>query len=307
MKIITRNNAQIFLLLNALFWGSSYIWQKMLLGFLPQFIILFICAVLGFAVTFIMFRKQIKSINKKAILISASISLVSVISNTFCMLALKRTSGSNTAFIVQLSIVITPLIMAILEKKMPSTKTVILALTALVGIYMITSAGNGLNINIGDIFALCNAIFFSLFIALQNKFSQEVTPGQFTFIQHGTNMIAFLILALVFESGSISVGSFQAPVLFLLIGLNAAVTIFTALFQSSAIKYVRPENATLIYSLEPVATAILGAMLLGEHFKGIGPMIGCAIILLAVILSSVRLGNAPGKRFVKVRLTSNIR
>lgn len=307
MKIITRNNAQIFLLLNALFWGSSYIWQKMLLGFLPQFIILFICAVLGFAVTFVMFRKQIKSINKKAILISASISLVSVISNTFCMLALKRTSGSNTAFIVQLSIVITPLIMAVLERKMPATKTVILALTALVGIYMITSAGNGLNINIGDIFALCNAVFFSLFIALQNKFSQDVTPGQFTFVQHGTNMIAFLILALVFESGSISANSFQAPVLFLLIGLNAAVTIFTALFQSSAIKYVRPENATLIYSLEPVATAILGTLLLSEHFKGIEPVIGCAIILLAVVLSSVKLGNVPGKRFAKVRLTSNTR
>lgn len=307
MKIITRNNAQIFLLLNALFWGSSYIWQKMLLGFLPQFIILFICAVLGFAVTFVMFRKQIKSINKKAILISASISLVSVISNTFCMLALKRTSGSNTAFIVQLSIVITPLIMAVLERKMPATKTVILALTALVGIYMITSAGNGLNINIGDIFALCNAVFFSLFIALQNKFSQDVTPGQFTFVQHGTNMIAFLILALVFESGSISANSFQAPVLFLLIGLNAAVTIFTALFQSSAIKYVRPENATLIYSLEPVATAILGTLLLSEHFKGIEPVIGCAIILLAVVLSSVKLGNIPGKRFAKVRLTSNTR
>ena len=301
MKIITGRNAQFFLLLNALFWGSSYIWSKMLLGFLPPFSILFICAAIGLAATFILFRKQLKGFNKKAVLVCSLISLASVVSNTFCMLALKRTSGSNTAFIVQLSIVITPVIMAILERKSPSLKTVLLAVSAMLGIYLITCAGKGLNINAGDIFALCNAIFFSLFIALQNKFSHAVSPVQFTFIQHATNLVMFLALALIFEPAGISLGKITTPLFFLLIGLNATVTVFTSLFQSSAIKYVRPESATILYAFEPVTTALLGAVLLGEHFSGIAPFIGCIVILLTVIVSAVKPAGMPEKRLVKLR------
>ena len=307
MKIITGNNAQFFLLLNAIFWGSSYIWQKMLLSFLPSFTILFICAALSLAATFLIFRKRLNSFSKKVIVISTLISLVSVVSNTFCMLALKRTSGSNTAFIVQLSIVITPVIMAVLERKSPSAKTVLLALSAMLGIYLITCAGKGLNINAGDVFALCNAIFFSLFIALQNKFSQVVNPIQFTFIQHSTNLVMFFVLALVFESGGITFTNMLSPLFFLLIGLNALVTVFTSLFQSSAIKYVRPESATILYAFEPVTTALLGAVILGEHFTGIASVIGCVVILLTVIISALRLpGFNPGKKF-KLRPSSNSR
>lgn len=307
MKIITRNNAQVFLLLNALFWGSSYIWQKMLLSFLPSFSILFICAVIGLAATYLIFRKQLNNFSKKAVIISTLISLVSVISNTFCMLALKRTSGSNTAFIVQLSIVITPIIMAILEKKSPSAKTIVLAISAMAGIYLITCAGKGLNINLGDIFALCNAIFFSLFLALQKKFSQIINPIQFTFVQHATNLVMFFGLAMIFEAGSITFSNALSPIFFLLIGLNAMVTIFTALFQSSAIKYVRPENATILYAFEPVTTALLGAILLGEHFSGIASIIGCVVILLTVIVSAVKPPRFIVKKWVKLRITSNIR
>ncbi len=302
MKIITRNNAQFFLLLNAIFWGSSYIWSKMLLNFLPAFSILFICAALGLAATFLLFRRQLGNFSKKIILVSTLISLVSVVSNIFCMLALKRTSGSNTAFIVQLSIVITPVIMAILEKKHPSLRTVLLALSALLGIYLITCAGKGFNINVGDIFALCNAVFFSLFIALQNKFSQVANPIQFTFIQHLTNLGAFLVLSMVFESGSITYSNMLSPVFVLLICLNAMVTIFTALFQSSAIKYVRPESATVLYAFEPVTTAILGALLLGEHFTGIASIAGCVLILLTVIVSTVRLSRSSS---TKLRLNTS--
>ncbi len=296
MRIITIKNAQFFLLLNAIFWGSSYIWSKMLLSFLPSFSILSICAAISLAATFVIFRKQLNNFTKKVIITSALISLASVVSNTFCMLALKRTSGSNTAFIVQLSIVITPVIMAILEKKHPTARTILLAFSAIVGIYLITCAGKGFNINTGDIFALCNALFFSLFIALQNKFSHLINPVQFTFIQHLTNLLMFFVLALVFETGSINFSNILNPMFFLLIGLNSAVTIFTSLFQSSAIKYVRPESATIIYAFEPVVTSLLGAVLLGEHFTGITSYIGCAIILLTVVVSAIQPRKLIAKR-----------
>lgn len=301
MKIITKNNAQLFLLLNALFWGSSYIWSKMLLSFLPSFSILSVCASICIVATFILFRKQLNNFNSKIIMTSILISLVSVVSNTFCMLALKRTSGSNTAFIVQLSIIITPIIMAVLEKKIPNTKTLLSAFAAIFGIYLITCFGKGLEINLGDIFALFNALFFSLFIALQKKFSQDVSPIKFTFIQHVTNLVMFMVLALIFEQGSIQFEKLLSPVFLLLIGLNSMINIFTSLFQSSAIKFVRPECATVLYAFEPVTTALLGAVILGERFAGAAQVIGCLVILMTVIISAIKPPRLNTRR--KIRFT----
>lgn len=305
MKIITKANAQFFLLLNALFWGSSYIWSKMLLKLLPPFFILFICSILGLLITVVLFKKHLKTFSKRNIAICILISLVSVLSNTFCMLALTRTSSANTAFIVQLSIVITPIIMSILNRKAPTPKIVISALLAMGGIYLITCYGKGLQVNLGDIFALCNALCFSLYIALQNKYLHEVNPIQFTFFQHATNFVAFLSLALVFETGSVSFWNSLSPLFFVLIGLNAIVIIFTSLFQSSAIKHVRPENATVLYSFEPVTTALLGAVILGENFTGIPSILGCLIILFAVIVSSLKPPPIFRKRMAKLLLQIN--
>lgn len=305
MKIITKANAQFFLLLNALFWGSSYIWSKMLLKLLPPFFILLICSILGLLITVALFKKHLTAFNKRDIAVCILISLVSVASNTFCMLALTRTSSANTAFIVQLSIIITPIIMSILDRKAPTRKIIISALLAMGGIYLITCYGKGLQVNLGDIFALCNAVCFSLYIALQNKFLHEINPIQFTFFQHATNLAAFLSLTLIFETGTVSFRNNLSPLFILLVGLNAAVIIFTSLFQSSAIKYVRPENAIILYSFEPVTTALLGAIILGEKFTGIHAVAGCFIILFAVIVSTLKPPHIFKKRMAKLLLQIN--
>ena len=289
MNMINTKNAQIFLLLNSIFWGSSYIWSKMLLSYLPQFSILLICSICGLVCTLAVFGKKLIAINLKGLFISFLVCLVSVLSNTFCMLALGRTSGSNTAFIVQLSIVITPTIIALLDKRLPSGKTTALALIAILGIYFITCNGKGLSIGPGDFFALCNAVCFSIFLALQNKTSHLINPAQFTFVQHSTNTVAFCILAFIFETGKINITLLHCPTFLLLIGLNSIVVIFTAIFQSSEIKFVRPESATILYSFEPVVAGILGIALLGEKFGGGRYIIGCLLILLSALLTVIPL------------------
>ncbi len=290
MNIINSKNAKIFLLLNSIFWGSSYIWAKMLLTFLPRFAVLFICSVCAAIVTLIIFYKKLGRFSAKAVLISILVSLVSVLSNTFCMLALERTSGSNTAFIVQLSVVITPIIMAFFNRKLPPLKTLLLALLALFGIFFITLAGKGFTINLGDLFALLNAIFFSLFMAFQNVISKKVNAVQFTLIQHITNSISFLILGIAFsEFSKVIPHNLLSTHFILLIAINTLVVIFTALSQSKAISYVKPETAAILYTFEPVVTLFLAVLLLGEKYVGLFPIVGCALVLFSVVLSSIKL------------------
>jgi drug/metabolite transporter (DMT)-like permease len=142
-------------------------------------------------------------------------------------------------------------------------------------------------------------------LALQNKTSHLIHPAQFTFVQHLTNTIAFCILAFIFEKGSVHIGVLGNPIFLLLIALNSLVVIFTAIFQSSAIKFVRPESATILYSFEPVIAGILGFALLGEKFGGAFYIIGCLLILLSAILTVIPLKRVKLNGFSRPMVSTN--
>jgi|GEM_PF-1090387 len=135
-------------------------------------------------VTVILFYPQLRSIKTGAIFSSAAVSIFSILSNTFFMLALQYTSSSNTAFIVQSSVVIIPVLMAVLEKKMPQKKILFCAFIALSGLFLLTCDFRSFKLNPGDLLALGNALFFSLFITGLKLNSRKVEPVHFTFIHH---------------------------------------------------------------------------------------------------------------------------
>jgi len=119
-----------FLFLNGILWGSSYVWSKMLLSYLPRFTILFLSSLGGLIAIIILYFRSLSQIKTETILPSIAISFFSIISNTFFILALQYTSSFNTAFIVQLSVIITPLIIAIYEKKLPEKGVIVGAIGA---------------------------------------------------------------------------------------------------------------------------------------------------------------------------------
>lgn len=287
MEFIKKSNAPLFLFLNAFLWGSSYVWSKMLLAYLPRFTILLLCSTGGLLATVVMFFPYIKRIRAQEILPSVIVTAFSVISNTFFMLALQHTTSSNAAFIVQSSIVITPLLMAVLEKHMPKGKVLISAFTALAGLFLITCSFENFRLNIGDIFALLNAVFFSLFLVGQNKISSKVNTVHFSFLHHATNTAAFLLLAGILDFPNFSPTGLGTYKFILPAAASVIIAIATVLFQSAAIRFVRPEKATVIYTLEPLTALVLGSILIGGQLNGIRSVIGCALIISAVLLSTV--------------------
>lgn len=293
MSIIKAGNAQLFLFLNAFLWGSTYVWSKMLLDTLPRFSILFICSFAGLIATFTLFFPNIKKIKKSDILPSLAVSSFSVLSNTFCMAALQYTASSNTAFIVQMSVLITPVLMSLLDRKLPGKSTVVGALTAIAGLFLITCNPKELHLNIGDLFALCNAVMFSLFLVGQKRISGSVEPVNFTFLHYAFNTLVFLIMASIMEFRQIDYGRIMSPDFIVPAAASMLIAPATILFQSAAIKFVRPEKATLIYTFEPVTAAVLAFLVMGEQQGGVRWFIGCILVLLAVVISEIRLKTLP--------------
>jgi drug/metabolite transporter (DMT)-like permease len=285
MDIIKKNNASIFLFVNAILWGSSYVWSKMLLGYMPRFSILFLCSLGGLFTIEILFYSSIKKIKLQIILPCILISSFSIISNTFFMYALQYTSSSNTAFIVQMSVVITPLLMAIVDKKFPQGKTIAGAIVALSGLYLLTWDFTSFTLHIGDLLALGNALFFSLFLVGLNISFRKIDPIHFTFIHYATNTTAFLLLAGILEMSKINFNALKSTTFSGLIAASIFASVVTILFQTTSIKFVRPEKAALIYTFEPITTLILGFAILGEGLNGIKALTGCILIITAVVIS----------------------
>lgn len=285
MEMVKKSNAAVFLFINAFLWGSSYVWSKMLLGYLSRFSVLFLCALGSLITITIAFYPRLKGIKRSAVLPSVLVSLFSVVSNIFFMFALQYTSSSNTAFIVQLSVIITPVLMALIEKKMLQGRIVASAIIAVGGLFLLTCDFSNFRLNIGDLLALGNALFFSAFLAGNNISSRKVDPVHFSFIHYATNTAAFFFMVLFAEAEKVHIQGLKSPVFAALISISILITFVTILLQSSAIKFVRPEKATLIYTMEPVTALILGYAFLGESLNGKKAVIGCVLILLAVVFS----------------------
>jgi drug/metabolite transporter (DMT)-like permease len=177
--------------------------------------------------------------------------------------------------------------MSAAEKKFPGRRVIFSALTALAGLLLLTCDFTSFSFNPGDLFALANALFFSLYLAALRIYSGKTDPVQFTFMQHVSSTVVFLGIALAFEMGKVYYGGVDIQALAVLV-LSIAISVSTILIQSSAIKHVRPEKATVIYTLEPVAAAMLAYFLIGERLDGIKPFVGCVLILFAIVITIYR-------------------
>lgn len=296
MSFIKENNAAGFILLNALMWGSSYIWSKLLIGYLPYYTILFLYSFGGLLFLTVLFFRRLRKISKKTVLTGMAISIFSVLSNISCMMALGSTSSSNTAFIVQMSVVMTPMIMTFAEKKLPPLRSMISALTAVPGLLLLTVDFSSFRLNPGYLFALANALFFSLYLASQKLFTSKTDPAQFSFIQHVTSTVIFFGMAMIFDRNQTGLRNMDAVGYSVLL-LSILISVMTILIQSSALRFVRPERATVIYTLEPVTAAVLAYFVIGEGISGISAIIGCMLIITAVVItvpfrSVVKIGGA---------------
>ena len=240
-SLISKNNAKAFLFLNGILWGSSYVWSKMLLSYLPRFTILFLSSLGGLIAIIILYFRSLSQIKTETILPSIAISFFSIISNTFFILALQYTSSFNTAFIVQLSVIITPLIIAIYEKKLPEKGVIVGAIGALIGIFLLTCDLKSFRFN-PEISLLWEMQYFSLYLASMRINSDRIEPVHFTFIQHVVSTPVYLLMSIFLKTFT-EFENLKSLQFIILISISIFVTVFTILIQSSAIRYVEAEKS----------------------------------------------------------------
>ena len=222
-----------------------------------------------------------KSLNFEKIRILFLMSIALLIGALFQQVALIYTNVANVAFLTALYVPIVPFIYFVILKKPVSKYIISASVLCITGVWFLSK--NELEFgSYGDLLSIIGAFFWSFHIILIFKASELNIEPVITAAFHifFAGLIGVVLAFLIENPNFIDVknGAFELIYTGILsIGLG-----FT--LQTIAQKHLPPTNVAILLSMESVFASIAAFIILGQILET-NSLIGCALILLGVIIS----------------------
>ena len=228
-------------------------------------------------------KKEIKN-NTKLFIKYLIFMGVSLFLGTFLQqAALQYTNIANAAFFTVFYVPFVPIILFIIYKEKVHWSIWPSIALCIVGVYLLTDFSDA-EIMLGDTLVIFCSIFWALHIIFAGKFMQNFNiPMFYATLQAAFVFLLSIFFALIFEEVILSNILLELSSI-LYAGVLSGGVAFT--LQMYAQKNIEEAPAAIIYSLEGVFAAIAGWIILDQFLK-FNNIIGCFLILFAVILSQI--------------------
>ena len=224
-------------------------------------------------------------LNKTEIIGGVIIGAVLTAASAFQQLGINAgTDGGKAAFITALYVILVPIYALALKNKAPFNVWISVAI-AVVGFYLLCIKDD-FSIAPSDLLVIAAAMIFPIHILTIDHFSPKCDGIRMSMVQFFTAAVLNLVIALAVEGAGelTTVLPNLLPVLYLGIGSSGIAYTLQILGQ----KDVNPAVASIILSLESVFGVIGTALFLGQTLT-LREYVGCAVVLIAVILSQIDL------------------
>ena len=285
---------ELYLLLAAIIWGSAFIFQKMGMDYIGPFTFGIFRFTLGaLALLPVIWihgvlnkRKEKKEAitpfsDKQLIIGSLLCGLANFVAGSLQQVGLVYTTAGKAGFITSMDIVIVPLLLLFLKKKVPFLTWVGIAIAAF-GLYLLCIT-DGFTIQLGDGLVMACAVAYSFQILLIDYYSERVDVLKLSFLQ-------FLLAGIL----SAAVAAFAETIDWNAIIDCAVPILYTAILEVSVAftlqiagqKSTPPAVAAIIMSLESLFSAVCGALFLGEIMSR-REITGCVLMLIAFIVAQI--------------------
>ena len=229
------------------------------------------------------FKKEFFKNKKEFLYLSISIGFFLFIASALQQVALLFTDVANAAFFTIFYVPMVPLILFVIYGKKVHWSVWPSVLLCIIGGYLLTNFYDA-TVRKGDLLVVTCALFWSLHIIfigkLVTKFDLPVTVG---LIQTVIVAVFSLIIGSMIESISFQ-NILNEKYEILYAGVLSGG--FAFVLQIYAQKNISPAPAAIIYSLEGVF-ATIAAWLLLSQILNLNNILGCAFILLGVLLSQL--------------------
>ena len=276
-----QRKADLLLVLVTGFWGTSYFLTDLCMTGMPPMSLNAFRFLVAFGVLAVFFRKKMWPVSRETwkygVLVGLALSAVYV----FYAYGLLYTSITNAGFICALPVVTTPIIEFIVTRKRPNKKLFFALVLCTVGMGMLT-LNEQFKPALGDILCLGVAVFYGVDLVITDRgvHRPEVNPLQMGVIQLGVVGVVTLVLTLVLEKPTLPpTPKIWAAALFLAIFCTGIAFVVQTVQQ----QYTTASHVGLIFTLEPVFSAIVAFFLANERLRPIG-YVGAVLMLLSLVL-----------------------
>ncbi|NMA94204.1 MAG: DMT family transporter [Clostridiales bacterium] len=242
---------------------------------------------LAFVVAAIVLHKHLRKINavtlRSAVILGAMLAIIYY----FAMNGIKYSRSITTfSFIIALPVVITPLINYFFRKIVPEKKFFASLLLALAGLYMMTLATGDLMMGKGELLALFVAVIYAFDICYTEVCvsKPDVNITQMGILQIGFAALFLTIFAFITERNARIYMDVKIVGYILFLGIFSTALPF--IVQPIAQQYTSSDHVGVIFTLEPVFSALAAIVLLGEVVSW-REYLGGILMIIAVVLMNV--------------------
>ena len=270
------------LILVTIIWGGGFVASDMALESLTPFQIMAIRFFLGTVLMGLISIKDLKGMKRKEIMAGICMGIALFIAFALQIIGLQYTTPSKNAFITALNVVMVPFIAFLFLHKKVSKKGIIGAIMAVIGVGILSLNAN-FSLGLGDFLTLICALGFAFQIFFTGLFVKQYRATVLNFIQMCTSFV--LSLFFMFVTGQYHLEATTKGWLSVLY-LGMVSTTICYLLQTACQKHVDETKAAIILSMESVFGTLFSILILHERIT-LRMVIGCAIILVAVIISNL--------------------
>ncbi|WP_426153498.1 DMT family transporter [Pseudomonas sp. DC3000-4b1] len=282
--------SDLMLLAVAVVWGTSYGVVKAALMFYPALGLL----ALRFTITFLLLSpalahlRQLPPSRLLGLMASGMLLLGVFLCETFGIL---HTTATNAAFLISLTVILTPLVEWVWLKRRPSGREWAAVGLSIAGASLL-GGGTGWAFNVGDALMLAAALIRSLQVCLLKRVTQNTELPALTVTALQSGMVALgsgLLLILCVPAPLQGLLAIPSPGAFwsYLAYLVGACTLFAFFAQNYALKRSSPTRVALLMGSEPVFGALFAVLWLGEGVSYQG-WLGGGLIVAGCLLASVQ-------------------
>ena len=275
------------LILVTVIWGGGFVASDIALESMKPFQIMMVRFLLASVLMGVISRGQRKSEEKLkdragAIKAGVLMGVTLFMGFAFQIIGLQYTTPSKNAFLTALNVVIVPFIAFVILKKKIGAKGIIGAVMSVLGVGLLSLNGN-FTVSLGDGLTLLCAVGFAFQIFFTSEFVKKYPASVLNMVQMVTAFVLSAISLVIFGENDFQVTT-QGWLSVLYLG--AVSTTICYLLQTACQKYIDETKAAIILSMESVFGTIFSILILHEVVT-VRMVIGCAVILAAVIISNM--------------------
>lgn len=275
------------LILVTVIWGGGFVASDMALESMKPFQIMMVRFLLASVLMGVISWGQRKGEEKLkdrsgAIKAGVLMGVTLFMGFAFQIIGLQYTTPSKNAFLTALNVVIVPFIAFVILKKKIGAKGIIGAVMSVLGVGLLSLNGN-FTVSLGDGLTLLCAVGFAFQIFFTSEFVKKYPASVLNMVQMFTAFVLSAISLVIFGENDFQVTT-QGWLSMLYLGVVSTTICY--LLQTACQKYIDETKAAIILSMESVFGTIFSILILHEVVT-VRMVIGCAVILAAVIISNM--------------------